>query len=503
MDALAVDTGQTSPDIEVVQPEPWRAETSAGVLVDAAAACAKAVPSSSVNPLLTQLELSSTPAGLQITGTDGEVLARRTVEAQANMPGAVLVGAKLFTRTLKELMGGRSKAAKAKPVELQVVEDCKLAVTVGGRTMTIAAMHEDTYPRPPRYDKRTQVTAIPAATLRRSLELVAFAGVKDSSTGATHYTNGCLVDFREGALHIVTTDGHRLARVKLDGFDLAEQVSMVEIRKSMRETTEHRVKQAAEYWDNYLAHLENARLADAEGLESKAERQREYAADNLKRCIGYEDMADLLKPGTAQSWYDSENERNYLMPDKVAHLLAKQLPKDEDAVVTLHYHKVDNSIPGYRSIDEYIAFAWDGALVHTKLLDVKFPPYERCIPKDEQARVHVIRQDLIDVLTPALTVARLEEQNPVADVATSSATGNEVLVVSVENRGGKYCEAIDCEAGGDSIDFSVNPAYIIDAAKALDGEQVTIGWTNAISPYTMTSPHEPEYLYLCMPIRRD
>ncbi len=50
---------------------------------------------------------------------------------------------------------------------------------------------------------------------------------------------------------------------------------------------------------------------------------------------------------------------------------------------------------------------------------------------------------------------------------------------------------------------AINPQYIIDVLKVVGGEQVTINWTSEVSPVMITSPRDPEFTYIVMPIRMD
>jgi DNA polymerase-3 subunit beta len=138
------------------------------------------------------------------------------------------------------------------------------------------------------------------------------------------------------------------------------------------------------------------------------------------------------------------------------------------------------------------------------LLTEKFPPYGRIIARTiPTANVHVDRKALMDLLTPALTLARMKDQNPTVHCATihnGDDLGNR-FKVETSNDSGSYCEDIPCEAANAEIRIAVNPQYLIDVAKVLDSEQVTIGWMSEAEPYTVSCSGDPGFMYLCMPIR--
>jgi DNA polymerase-3 subunit beta len=184
-------------------------------------------------------------------------------------------------------------------------------------------------------------------------------------------------------------------------------------------------------------------------------------------------------------------DKDLLLPARVADELEKMLPDDDEAAVELFHH------------GNQVFFSFGAQLVAATLLDVRFPDYERVIPKEIEAKVHAGREELAEALGRVLLVCRQKDQNPVGRIAAS---GDTLSASSEAGELGKGVEELACEiAGGEGneIKVALNPSYIIDALKNLSGEQVTLNWISEIQPVMLTSSREPDFTYIVMPIRMD
>jgi len=354
----------------------------------------KAVSTRTVNPLLTHVKLVAEADNLTVTGTDGEFTVRRNVAISRAEPGRILAPADLLFRLVSKL--------PKKDITLALSEN-QLNVAVGRSTYDLTVMWDDTYPELPDYQEHRLIT-LPCAMLKHALAQTSFAAVKDSATGAVHYTNSVFFSFKENRLDIVATDGHRLALKRNDG-------------------------------------------------------------------LGVGDV-----------------ERDLLLPVRVAEELERMLPDDEDSAVEI-YHYSNQAF-----------FRFGNNLLVSALLDVKFPPYERVIPKDIASKVHVDREGIMDALGRVLLVCKQKDQNPVGYLETAGET------VTLRSDGGEYGkgqEELEAEVGGEDIKIAINPQYLIDVLKVLGGEQVTLNWTSEVSPVMLTSPRDPAFTYIVMPIRMD
>jgi DNA polymerase-3 subunit beta len=358
-------------------------------------AVSKAVAQRSINPVLNHVRIVADADGLTLTATDGEFTIRRRAAVSGAEPGSTLAPARL----LADLVSRLPKQ------DLTLTHSAgTLNVSAGRIHYDLACLGDENFPELPDFSSKRLIT-LSCSLLRRALGQTSFAAVKESSTGAVHYTNGVFLSFKGGRLDIVATDGHRLALKRNDGLGGNGAV-----------------------------------------------------------------------------------EQDLLLPARVAEELEKMLPDDDDAPVEL-YH-----------LGNQVFFKFGSQLAVSALLDVKFPPYESVIPRDIESKVYVRRDEFSDALGRVLLFCRQKDHNAVAHMETHSGT---LTITSDAGDQGKGEEPLDAEVSGADIKVRLNPAYIIDVLKALSGEQVTVNWVSQVNPVMVTSPRDPDFLYIVMPIRMD
>lgn len=181
-------------------------------------------------------------------------------------------------------------------------------------------------------------------------------------------------------------------------------------------------------------------------------------------------------------------EKDLLMPVRIAGELERMLPDDEDEAVSVFHH------------NNQAFFQFGNQLVVSALMDMKFPLYERVIPQEFSAKIHINREEMADALGRVLLVCRQKDQNPVAYLETQ---GETVKFSSDGGELGKGIEELSCELSGPDLRIAINPQYIIEVLKVLAGEQVTLNWAKESSPVTITNPRDPEFTYIVMPINME
>lgn len=494
-----------------VQAEPVR--LSAGELLAVVQDCAKASATKGPIEVLKHLELSAAKGWLTVTGSDGETLVRRSVQCnEAEL--TALVPAKLLAQTVKQLLGKVNKTTREYPASLALEHElieCKgqppvdkytLIVEVNGRSMKIAAMLDDSFPAVPAvyhclpgrayFDVPVPLISLPAGSFRHCLDLVSFAAVKDSYSGAVHYTNGVFVRHIGNKLDFVATDGHRLALKSLPGFARPEQVPLEQVLESI----ERDRQQLRNRWDteadklNELVNMTLAQWQDQAQPWEKGSWNFERAITKLQDCIlaTEKELAALDADGYDQRRYDEANSLDMLLPARSAELLAKMLPKTDETAVHI-----------YRE-GQVLWLAWDEITLQIAMLDVKFPPYERVISKETKSRMHFYCQQLADCLKAAELIAKHRDANPVCFL---SATGETATLSADGGEHGSYSESIPVEVIGQDIKIAINPHYVVDVLKALNTEQANIAWVDEVSPVRVETPRYPDFTYIVMPIRMD
>ena len=141
-------------------------------------------------------------------------------------------------------------------------------------------------------------------------------------------------------------------------------------------------------------------------------------------------------------------------------------------------------------------FTFDGMEFVTKLVEGKFPDYNRVIPKNHKNIVTLGRAPLLSSLqrTAIMTSekfkgVRLNVEPGTLRVASSNAEQEEAV------------DELDIDYGGDAIEIGFNVTYLIDALQNMTQEMVRIELQDGNSSALVTNPDDNAFKYVVMPMR--
>lgn len=191
------------------------------------ARAASTAESKSTMQALTCLHLVAKDGTLTATATDLYVGIRGSIPAAIERGGSICLVAKDLVDRIKALPDGDvsielgSKDARAATL--------KTAGSV--RKFTLRGLSGDDFPPVPSVPEGAKAMTVPAATLRRCIDAVAFA-VSDDETRA--HLNGMLFELGKHGVRTVATDGHRLA-LNVEPVDGLPDVTALLPLKSIKE----------------------------------------------------------------------------------------------------------------------------------------------------------------------------------------------------------------------------------------------------------------------------
>ena len=141
-------------------------------------------------------------------------------------------------------------------------------------------------------------------------------------------------------------------------------------------------------------------------------------------------------------------------------------------------------------------FSFDGMEFVTKLVEGKFPDYNRVIPKGHRNSLTLGRTTLLASLqrTAILTSdkfkgVRLNLEPGTLRIASSNAEQEEAV------------DELDIDYGGDTIEIGFNVTYLIDALGNMDQDMVKIELSDSNSSALVTIPENDSFKYVVMPMR--
>ena len=141
-------------------------------------------------------------------------------------------------------------------------------------------------------------------------------------------------------------------------------------------------------------------------------------------------------------------------------------------------------------------FSFEGMEFVTKLVEGKFPDYNRVIPKNHKNIVTLGREPLLRSLqrTAILTSekfkgVRLNIEPGTLRVASNNAEQEEAV------------DELDIDYGGDSIEIGFNVTYLIDVLNNMNQDMVKIELADSNSSALLTIPDNAAFKYVVMPMR--
>ena len=143
-----------------------------------------------------------------------------------------------------------------------------------------------------------------------------------------------------------------------------------------------------------------------------------------------------------------------------------------------------------------IQFAFDRALLVSRLIDGTFPDYERVIPTANEKLAVFQRKEFASAVDRVATIS--------TDKARAVKLGFDdgaVKISAVSAETGRAEEVHDVDYDGDGLEIGFNARYILDMLQEIDGETVRFEMASAAAPTVARDPSDASTLYVLMPMR--
>jgi DNA polymerase-3 subunit beta len=180
---------------------------------------------------------------------------------------------------------------------------------------------------------------------------------------------------------------------------------------------------------------------------------------------------------------DVQQRQEVILPRKTV-LELQRLLSDQDGAIEMQF------------AGNQAKFRFGGMEFVTKLVEGKFPDYNRVIPKNHKNIIVLGRQPLLASLqrTAILTSekfkgVRLNVDPGTLRVATNNAEQEEAV------------DELDIDYSGDSIEIGFNVTYLIDVLTNMTQDMVKIELADSNNSALLTIPDDRNFKYVVMPMR--
>ena len=174
------------------------------------------------------------------------------------------------------------------------------------------------------------------------------------------------------------------------------------------------------------------------------------------------------------------------IPGKSLNELSKVLPDDQTPVdIFLN--------------NQQVLFKTNDLVFYSRLLEGNYPDTLRLIPEEYQTTITLNGKELLQAIDRASLLARGDRNN----VVRLSTVDNETIEISSHSPEiGKVEEQVQLASfEGDDLRISFSAKFMMDALKAIDGQEVVVQFTGAMRPFILRSVHDDAILQLILPVR--
>lgn len=186
---------------------------------------------------------------------------------------------------------------------------------------------------------------------------------------------------------------------------------------------------------------------------------------------------------TSTELKDSYEKQDIILPRKTVVELIKLLDdSEEDVQIEISSNQVNFGFGNFKLI--------------SKVIDGKFPDYNRVIPTGHQNAFTTDRVGILLAMQRASILSN-EKYRGIRLVLSN----NNLKLISTNSDQEEAEEELEVSYNGDTLDIGFNVTYLIDVLNNTNSEQATFSFADANSSCLITVPNNVDYKYVVMPMR--
>ncbi|MDX9999744.1 MAG: DNA polymerase III subunit beta [Polyangia bacterium] len=149
------------------------------------------------------------------------------------------------------------------------------------------------------------------------------------------------------------------------------------------------------------------------------------------------------------------------------------------------------------AIHEGVLFVRSGSItLSVRLIDSRFPPYEKVIPASAEKKLVVDRVNLMDALKRVSLMS--EDRNKGIRLKLES---DKLSVETDTPELGDAHEDIEVDFDSGSLSIGFNATYLVDALSRIEGDEVFLEFNEELDPCVIKPVDSEDFLAVVMPLR--
>jgi DNA polymerase-3 subunit beta len=143
-----------------------------------------------------------------------------------------------------------------------------------------------------------------------------------------------------------------------------------------------------------------------------------------------------------------------------------------------------------------VRFRFSDIELVSKVVDGKFPDYNRVIPSGHPKQLDLSRSELLQALQRAAILSNEKFRGVRLVLGT-----DQLKIICTNSEQEEAEEDMEVAYKGEALDIGFNITYLLDVLHNLSAERVVLGLGDANSSALITMPERSDYKYVVMPMR--
>ena len=178
-----------------------------------------------------------------------------------------------------------------------------------------------------------------------------------------------------------------------------------------------------------------------------------------------------------------KNFKSFILPKKTVYQLCNLLVDGDEKILL-------------NSSENKIQFKIGKSKITSKIIDGKFPDYQKVVPKNNSKKLSVNAKDLINSVERVITVS-IDRKEGVK--ITLNKDSIQLFVNSTSSGEGK--ETLKANFNSDEITISFNSKYLLDIASEIESENIIMNLNDAVSPVLILDSSDKQSYFVIMPMK--
>jgi DNA polymerase-3 subunit beta len=145
--------------------------------------------------------------------------------------------------------------------------------------------------------------------------------------------------------------------------------------------------------------------------------------------------------------------------------------------------------------EDLVRFRLGEVEIISKLIDASFPDYTKLIPKENDIKIVLKREELMRVTK----LAALFAKGVGGSIVCETKGENEFLVKSVANEFGENDSKIETPVNKEGK-VTLNSRFLMDALNVMDEDEICFDFAGHLAPVLLTNKKNKDYTHIVMPL---